>query len=43
MEWHEEGNWIVRIQMLNLSAGESRAPEARKKDIAPFDSCMEVG
>ena len=31
------------IQMPNLSAGKGRAPEARRKDTTPSDSCMEVG
>ena len=43
MEGHEEGNCRFCIQMPNLSAGEGRAPEARMKDTAPSDSCMEVG
>ena len=43
VEGHEEGNSRFRIQMPNLSAGEGKAPEARRKDTTPFDSCMEVG
>ena len=39
----EKGNCRFRIQMPNLSAGKGRAPEARMKDTAPSDSCMEVG
>ena len=43
MEGHEEGNCRFHIQMPNLSAGEGRALETHRKDIASFDSCMEVG
>ena len=43
MKGHEKGNSRFRIQMPNLSAGKGRAPEARRKDTAPSDSCMEVG
>ena len=43
MEGHEKGNYKFRIQMPNLSVGKGKAPEARKKDTASSDSCMEVG
>ena len=39
----KKGNCRFRIQMPNLSAGKGRAPEARRKDTAPSNSCMEVG
>ena len=43
VEGHEKGNCRFRIQMPNLKVGKGRAPEARRKDTAPSDSCMEVG
>ena len=43
VEGHEKGNCRFRIQMPNLSAGKGRALEARWKDTAPSDSCIEVG
>ena len=43
MEGHEKGNKRFRIQMPNLLGGESIAPEDRRKDTTPSDSCMEVG
>ena len=43
VEGHEKGNFRFRSQMPNLSAGKSRAQEARRNDTSPSDSCMEVG
>ena len=40
---HEERDYRVRLQMLDLSAGESRTSEASKVASAIADSCVEVG
>ena len=43
MEWDEERDCKFRLQMSNLSVGEGRASEARRKDTVTPYSSMEMG
>ena len=43
MEWDEERDGRFRLQMLNLSAGEGIASEARGEDTVTPYSSMEMG
>ena len=43
MEWDKERDRKFRLQMHNLSSGESRASEARGEDTVTLYSSMEMG